>query len=130
MSGVTAGESIHIGDTYVGREEHPALFAGVPAMPPHFIGREAMVASLAARLTAGEECAVAVDGMPGVGKTTLAAALAHHRGMLAHFRDGVLWVSLGPQGNAFTALAHWAQALGKDISELVELEDRTSPLNN
>jgi tetratricopeptide (TPR) repeat protein len=100
------------------------MFAGVPAMPPHFVGRDGVVGRLVERLTTGQEYVIALDGLPGVGKTTLAVALAHHRHVLNHFSDGVLWASLGPQGDPFTALAHWAQAFGKDISSLSELEDR------
>ncbi len=105
-------------------EAQAALFAGVPAMPAHFIGREEVVSALAARLTSGQEAAVALHGLPGVGKTTLAVALAHHKGVLAHFSDGVLWASLGPHGRAFSALAGWAQVLGNDISQMAELDDR------
>jgi tetratricopeptide (TPR) repeat protein len=93
-------------------------------MPPHFIGRESVVAKLVARITSGEERALALVGPPGVGKTTLVVALAYHRQLLAYFINGVLWASLGPQGEAYSALAKWAQALGEDISHLKELEER------
>lgn len=108
-------------------EKRVALFAGVPAMPVHFVGRDELAAGLAARLIAAEERSMALVGLPGVGKTTLATALAHHKKVLAHFKYGVLWASLGPRGKAFNVLGNWAQALGKDIAPLTELEDRLGP---
>jgi hypothetical protein len=115
---VSAGGDINVA-VYIRREERPPLFAGVPAMPPHFVGRDEVVGRLVERLTTGQEYVIALEGLPGVGKTTLAVALSHHRRVLNHFEDGVLWASLGPQGDPFTALAHWAQAFGKDISSLI-----------
>ena len=54
----------------------------------------------------------AVHGWPGVGKTTVAAALAHDKDVRQAFPDGVLWASLGTSPNVITELAKWARALG------------------
>ena len=37
----------------------------------------------------------AVRGWPGVGKTTVAAALAHDQVLASAFPDGLLWASIG-----------------------------------
>ncbi len=50
------------------------LYVNVPALPPHFLGREALLSDLARRLCAGQTPALSADGLPGVGKTTLAIA--------------------------------------------------------
>jgi hypothetical protein len=51
-------------------------------------------------------------GWPGVGKTTLAATLAHDSTISAAFPDGVLWAALGPTPNLFAELRRWARGLG------------------
>jgi len=105
---------------------HEGLFAAVPAMPPRFVGRDDLMAGLVTRLTSGEARYFALEGLPGVGKTTLAVALAHGRQVLSHFEDGVLWASLGPgeQADPMRALGAWATALGQDISHLLTLDER------
>ena len=78
------------------------LFVGVPTLPPHLVGRAELLNALTERLAEGED--LALVGLPGVGKTALAVALAHHPGVLARFPDGVLWASLGPQGDPLRPL--------------------------
>lgn len=48
--------------------------------------------------------------MGGIGKTTLAKALAHD--MREHFSDGVLWATLGQEAKPLSLLSGWIQALG------------------
>ncbi len=45
------------------------------------------------------QSAVAVFGMGGVGKSTLAAALAHDCQIRRHYRDGVIWLEVGQDPN-------------------------------
>lgn len=94
-----------------------------PVLPAHFVGREAELAQLADWLTAPRERVrlVALVGMGGAGKTTLAARLAHH--LQAAFADGVLW------GNPRTSetghiLEVWGRAYGHDYSSLPDLASR------
>src|SRR5689334_17118048 len=84
------------------------LFAGVPALPDHFVGREDLLNSLVEPLTTGQAQALSSEGMPGAGKTTLAVAIAHDRRILEHFTDGVLWAGLGIQPDVLSSLAAWA----------------------
>jgi hypothetical protein len=60
-----------------------------PVPPPHYVPREATLAALLAQLQPG--AGLALVGMGGVGKSTLAAALA--RAARHRFPDGVLWAS-------------------------------------
>jgi hypothetical protein len=111
-------------NTYITKAEQPPLFAGVPAMPRHFVGRDEAMAGLIHRLIQGNALALSAEGLPGVGKTTLAVALAYHREVLAHFKDGVLWAGLGMQADPLGLLGGWAEDLERDISNLVTLKDR------
>jgi transcriptional regulator with XRE-family HTH domain len=53
----------------------------------------------------------ALYGLPGIGKTTLAAALATDQQVQAHFRDGILWAPLGPQPHVLGQLIRWGMQL-------------------
>jgi NB-ARC domain/APAF-1 helical domain len=54
----------------------------------------------------------AIHGLGSVGKSTLAAALAHDKDVQTHFCDGILWAILGQQPNLLSLLSGWVQALG------------------
>ncbi len=68
----------------------------LPAVAPHFAGREAALAELDSLLLEGQDRAVtvitAVGGMAGVGKTALATRWAHR--VAGRFPDGQLYVNL------------------------------------
>ncbi len=70
----------------------------------------------------------AVRGWPGVGKTTLAAALAYDMDAMAAFPDGVLWVSLGQTPNVLSELATWGRALATDLSFAKTAEEASAQL--
>jgi tetratricopeptide (TPR) repeat protein/transcriptional regulator with XRE-family HTH domain len=55
---------------------------------------------------------LAIEGLPGVGKTTLVAELALSPEVRTAFPDGVLWAGLGPQPNRQDHLLHWCSLLG------------------
>src|SRR5215217_164576 len=54
----------------------------------------------------------AIQGMGGIGKSTLAAALTHDPGVRGRFPDGILWATLGQQPELLPLLGGWVQALG------------------
>lgn len=103
---------------------HTPLFVGVPARPNHFLGRTALVEALVNQLIDGRHLALAAEGLPGVGKTTLAVALAHHPRILTHFRDGILWAGLGPTPDVMSLLGNWAQELDRDVSKIGDEQAR------
>jgi tetratricopeptide (TPR) repeat protein len=106
------------------------LYVGVPSLPHHFLGRDELVEDLVNRLCAGETMALSAEGLPGVGKTTLAVALAHHPQILAHFRDGILWAGLGRTPDVASIQATWAEALGVDLRDLIDPYARAQRLTN
>ena len=129
------------GGDFVGRDKHvhvyptkeaaqPPLFVGVPAMPTHFVGRKALLADMVDRLVSGEALALSAEGLPGVGKTTLAIGLAHEPAVREHFKDGVLWAGLGPQPDVMHALATWAEDFGHDLSELTTEAGRSQAMRD
>jgi NB-ARC domain len=96
-------------------------FGSAPPLPSLIVGREDDLRTLKLRLgnTPGlpavpRQILTAVRGWPGVGKTTIAAALAHDPEIATAFPDGVLWTSLGPNPDILSGLAAWGRALGVD----------------
>lgn len=87
-----------------------------PALPPSapgtsgLIGRDALLRLVKGQLL--EKGRSALHGLPGVGKTTLAAALAHDAEMQAHFSDGILWAGLGRQPEILGLFSRWGTLLG------------------
>ncbi|HID53823.1 MAG TPA: tetratricopeptide repeat protein, partial [Anaerolineae bacterium] len=72
------------------RQRPPQL--NLPVLPPDLVGREPELAALTEMLTDPARRLIAITGMGGIGKSSLALALA---GRLArHFLDGVYFVSL------------------------------------
>jgi len=70
----------------------------------------------------------AIKGWPGVGKTTLAAALAHDDDIKRAFPTGVLWTSLGPSPNVLSELAAWGRALGVDLTRAASIAEASAAL--
>ncbi len=107
-----------------------------PPLPGLVVGREDDLRALKTRLgiggqggqAPGVQVLTAIRGWPGIGKTTLAAVLAHDPEIMAAFPDGVLWTSLGPDPSLFSALATWSRALGADDLRAQSLEEASTHL--
>ena len=106
----------------------PFLFFGVPDAPPRFLGRDGLIERMAARLASSASLTLAAVGPGGVGKTSLAAAMAHDPAVQARFADGVLWAALGASPDPAGALNAWAGALGLRVTGLPDLADRAAAL--
>ncbi len=85
----------------------------LPPLPSLVVGRELVLQDLKERAGIGGErrSATVVQGWPGVGKSTIVAALAHDPDIARAFPDGVLWTSLGEAPNLLAELMVWAEAL-------------------
>jgi tetratricopeptide (TPR) repeat protein/transcriptional regulator with XRE-family HTH domain len=95
--------------------EYAAIFDSLIPPPSRMpvVGREREIALLKQHLWAKKQAVItAVNGLPGVGKTTLAVALAHDKEIRAHFYDGILWVGLGTTPNIVAHLSRWGTLLG------------------
>jgi hypothetical protein len=110
----TASVTVH---QYYGRLPTGAPFQA-PPLPPHFIPRPEISDALKARLLADETTTPgilvvsAIHGLGGIGKSVLAAALAHDPQVQARFPDGVLWATLGQEPDLLSLQSGWVQALG------------------
>ena len=80
-----------------------ALFA-VPSLPPHFLGRpelmgrvrDALLVDLKTpQVITSADARVGMQGMGGIGKSVLAAALARNREVRQSYPDGIVWISCG-----------------------------------
>ncbi len=98
-------------------------FLAPPLPHYHLIGHDDLFRDLKLRLIGGKgNVAIsALNGLPGVGKTALALALAHDPEILEHFSDGVLWAGLGREADALTVLGMWGIALGIGPGEIEKL---------
>jgi transcriptional regulator with XRE-family HTH domain len=86
-----------------------------PSMPQPpdlpLLGREQVFGEVIERLCAGNSV-TALCGLPGIGKTALATRAVSDPQVVARFREGVLWASLGPAPDLPTILARWGEVLG------------------
>jgi transcriptional regulator with XRE-family HTH domain len=85
------------------------------------IGRDTLLAMLKQQLPTRKNWAF--YGLPGIGKTALASALAADPEIQRCFRDGILWVGLGTEPNILSLLAHWATLLGISLTDVENVSD-------
>ena len=95
--------------------------AMLPYLPPLILGRDHDIEAVRGRLIraafgAGSSAVTVIRGWPGVGKSTLAASIAHDRVIADSFPDGLLWVALGQTGSTEAALAQWCRQLGATVT--------------
>lgn len=99
------------GPSLLGRKEGNA-----PPRPPLVIGREDDLRKLKEGLLLTSEVPMqiltAIRGWPGIGKTTIAALLAHDPDIVKAFPDGTLWTSLGLKPKVLAELDKWGRVLG------------------
>src|SRR5579859_1369774 len=77
------------------------------------VGRESILIHLKERFFGGQGLTLcALQGLPGVGKTSLALELAHDPEVQARFSDGLLWAGLGRTSRLFEILSRWGRVLG------------------
>ncbi len=105
-----------------------------PPRPAHaLVGRHAFLQRLKEDLLDyGKQPLLALEGLPGVGKTAIAIELAHDPEIKGHFRDGILWAGLGRQPDLLALLGSWATAVGvsyDEIAGLTSLSERAALLH-
>lgn len=85
----------------------------LPPPPRLIIGRDDVLTALRERLApTAEQPApeVVIQGWPGIGKTTLSAAIAYDRALQQQYRDGVVWLAFGEKPDLRALLAQACQA--------------------
>lgn len=117
------------------RATYPTSLALIPSLPQHaIVGRDRLIEDIRQRLFTADRFAVcALYGIPGVGKTTLAIAIAHDQVVQEHFHEGILWASLGEEADTQAVLAMLGNDLGIPSSEMNALktpEDRASRIRD
>ena len=120
----------------MGAEARPHPVPRMAPPPPEiFEGRDEALHESVAELrlgqdgTAAEVHPIALRGMGGVGKTTLARALAHHPEVEAALPDGTLWAGLGPEADVMDWLAAWGAQFDEDFSKYDSPETRSRALS-
>jgi len=119
--------------------EPAAAFLLDPAIPQvarngdRIVGRAGLLQQVKHLLAEpGGGTAIALHGLPGAGKTTLAALLVADPGVQDCFPGGILWAGLGPAPNLHGMLARWATLLGVSLTQLeraMQLEELTQRLH-
>ena len=110
-----------------GRSSFATPFLAPPRPDYDLVGRRHMLVDLKRALLGYPKPIIALEGIPGVGKTALAVELAHDKEIREHFCDGVLWAGLGPKPDLLAHLGNWAIALGiksAAISDRTRIPDR------
>ncbi|MHC1739498.1 MAG: NB-ARC domain-containing protein [Anaerolineaceae bacterium] len=94
-----------------------------PAVPEFFVGRQQDLFELKHRLLnkseENEPNILVLTGnhaWSGVGKSTLASAIALDAEVTSQYPDGILWMTLGDKPNIKTNLQKWGLTLGLDKS--------------
>lgn len=104
-----------------GRERSlSTLFPTAPSPPPNFIGRKRILLEIETKLREKQHISLAITGMGGIGKTTLAQQIAVSAEKI--FPGGVFWGSLGNfDGNPFPILRAWAHICSMQFVDELDL---------
>jgi tetratricopeptide (TPR) repeat protein len=103
--------------------QQPTPVANVPFkihhLLQHFIPRSSITNEIKARLIKRDGFqTIAIYGLPGVGKATLAAQLVYEPEVQARFPNGVLWATLGPKPFLLSVLNEWIKVLDPLVAGL------------
>ena len=117
--GLVVGDNARVRQEFGGEGGMSVPFM-LPTLPPQgIIGRDETLTEIYDLLALDEGAAdvppVALRGLGGIGKTTLALALGRLSLIQQHFPDGVLWASVGPTPTIRLLLDSWGRALGVDL---------------
>jgi transcriptional regulator with XRE-family HTH domain/tetratricopeptide (TPR) repeat protein len=104
----------------------PLYDIAIPFAPTHpLVGREHYLTRIKAafRETKSSVVLPALNGLPGVGKTSLAITLVHDPEIRAYFGGGILWAGLGPTPNLAGLLSRWAGLFGMSETQFAEFDE-------
>jgi tetratricopeptide (TPR) repeat protein len=99
------------------------IFGAPPSSKQKLVGRDDLLTAVKNALLDGEDVAL-WSGLPGAGKTAVAASLARDHDLHGHFDDGVFWASLGrDEAGLRDKLMDWGEGLGLTRDVMEELPD-------
>ncbi len=111
----------------------PATFLFDPLIPEPpdstnaLLGRDELLAQIKQHLLeSGHLTLTAINGLPGIGKTSLALAAVTDRQVQARYSDGILWASLGPHPNVLNLLIRWGSLLGISADDVENPDSQQS----
>ncbi|MEA5599278.1 NB-ARC domain-containing protein, partial [Rivularia sp. UHCC 0363] len=127
---VQFGEIGSVGEININTHHTPASIPfQAPSLPPNFVERplprqqvKALLLGQEA-LNRGTLVLSAIYGLGGIGKSILAAAIAHDPDVKACFTDGVLWATLGQKPDLLPLLSSWILALGDNNYKPIQPDD-------
>src|SRR5205809_3031531 len=90
-----------------------------PPVTSRLLGRHQLLDDLKQQLHRRKN--LAINGLPGVGKTTLVVELVNTREVLEYFHNGVLWAGLGFEPDIPGLLRKWGSLLGIATAEMEKL---------
>ena len=102
----------------------PIVDPAIPAslgMAARLVGRESLFAKVKQQLVGEQRTVIALQGLPGMGKTSLAVALTADQALRNHFHAGILWAGLGQEPDVLGQLVRWGKLLGvtpKDVGNV------------
>jgi hypothetical protein len=112
--------------------------SNVPPLPPHYLPRDDELAALKVTILGGVADPVAVtgrtqaagvQGMGGIGKSVLAAALARDEEVRRAFPDGVFWVTVGREPALTLRQSQLAEALGDPLRAFEDVQQGKARLS-
>ncbi len=128
---ITGGKGLVIGDHNTVNQYYPGEKLKFPTpseAPPitaDVVGREALIKEVQALLMKPDGAPIiALCGMGGIGKSTLAAVLSSSPSIKQAFPDGCFWVDL-QGGDTLEALARMAQAYGQNVESYENVGSRS-----
>jgi hypothetical protein len=108
----------------------------VPGLPPHFPRpgdfqalKDAVLTGLSNRVALTGAGKIGVQGMGGIGKSVLAAALARDPEVRHAFPDGVLWITLGQTPNVIARQSQVAEAFDERSQTFTDVQQGKSHLS-
>jgi tetratricopeptide (TPR) repeat protein len=97
-------------------------FQAIPDLP-YFVGRQTAIKAISQALLSSQHQSVYfIQGMPGVGKTSLAAKIAYR--MRPYYPDGVLWARLD-NSDPMSILDTFGRPYGLEANRYTDLDSRS-----
>lgn len=100
----------------------------IPNLPDYFQTRDDDLARLKALVLDQDGRSVGIQGMGGIGKTLLAAALTHDPDIRDAFPDGIYWLTLGYEPQLLNRQVELARLLEDNNPVVADINDATTHL--